>query len=116
MSEETPDRQDAEALLETRRELGSAYDAELVASFADRVERAISTRGSEESEIGREDVKLRAQLARQQLTLGIVSVGCGIPITAISAALAQLPGLGVAWVGIVGINVAHALQGRRSRH
>ena len=116
MPEEPPDRQDIEALLETRRELGPSYDADLVASFADRVERAVATRASSGSETEVRSLKLQAQIAKQQATLAIVSIGCGIPITAISAALGHLPGLGIAWAGLVGINVAHALQGRRSRH
>ncbi len=51
----------------------------------------------------------------KQLALGIVSLGTGIPITAISASTADLPGLVVAWAGVVGVNVAYALRGRRRR-
>ena len=47
------------------------------------------------------------------MTLGIVSLGVGIPISAISAGIADLPGLLVAWGGIAAVNVAHALQSRR---
>ena len=50
---------------------------------------------------------------KRQLALGIVSLGVGIPISAISAGIADLPGLIVAWTGIAAVNVAHALQNRR---
>jgi hypothetical protein len=50
---------------------------------------------------------------KRQVALGIVSLGVGIPITAISAAIAELPGLGIAWAGIAAVNFAHAMQNRR---
>ena len=42
--------------------------------------------------------------------LGIISLGAGIPITAISASVVEpgLLGVIVAWAGIVGVNVAAA--------
>jgi len=51
------------------------------------------------------------------MALGIVSLGTGIPITAIAGSVAEpgLAGIIAAWAGIVGVNVAHALQGRRDR-
>ena len=113
-SEEAPDRHDIEALLATRQELGSSYDAALVESFTERVERAIATRSGQGAEVDSRAWKYRTQVARQQMTIGIVSLGCGIPISAIATALGHLPGLGIAWAGIVGVNVAHALQGRRN--
>jgi hypothetical protein len=108
-------RQDVEALLEARRELGPSYDAALVDSFAERVERAVgeqvhATLAERQQDRGRE--KDREQ---RQFILGIVSLGAGIPITAISAAVTDVPGLIVAWTGIVGVNVAHALRDRRRR-
>jgi hypothetical protein len=59
-------RQDVEALMAARRELGPDYDAALADSFAERVERAVAERA-------------------------------------------------VAWVGIVGVNAAHALSSRPRR-
>ncbi len=53
----------------------------------------------------------------QQFVLGIVSLGTGIPISAIAAESIEpgLIGLAVAWAGIIGVNVAHALARRRRR-
>lgn len=52
-----------------------------------------------------------------QFVLGIVSLGTGIPISAIAATNVEpgLLGLGVAWAGIIGVNVAHYLSRRRRR-
>ena len=51
--------------------------------------------------------------ARQRFVLGIVSLGVGIPITAISASESGLLGIAVAWAGIVGVNVAAGINSRR---
>ena len=49
------------------------------------------------------------------LTLGIVSVIAGIPVTAITTGTEELAALIVAWGGIAAVNVAHAWS-RRRRH
>jgi predicted TPR repeat methyltransferase len=106
------ERQDVEALLEVRRELGPSYDAALVDSFADRMERAIAERVDAqlaERRHQREQVDSRDS---KQLALGIVSLGCGIPITAIAGALGHLPAIIIVWAGIVLVNLAHALTAR----
>ena len=105
-------RQDVEALLETRRELGPTYDAALVDSFAERVERAVAQRVDEQVALQRDAQSAAANAGGRALTLGIVSVCCGIPISAISGGIAHVPGLVVAWAGIVGVNAAHALANR----
>lgn len=50
---------------------------------------------------------------RGTLALAITSLGIGIPVTAISASTAGLPGLVVAWLGIVGVNMAYVWGQRR---
>ena len=106
------EREDVEALLEVRRELGPSYDAALVDSFADRVERAIAQRVDAQMAEARAAQQRVATSGGRQLTLGIVSVGCGIPITAIAGALVHLPGVIVVWVALVLVNLAHALVAR----
>ncbi|MGD7706437.1 hypothetical protein [Microlunatus sp. Y2014] len=57
-----------------------------------------------------------ARLHQQhQFVLGIVSLGTGIPLTAIAATNVEpgLLGIAVAWAGIVAVNLAHAVRGRR---
>ena len=112
-------RSEVEAVLETRRELGSSYDAALVDSFVDRVERAVERRTAEELAIRDRRARHAESGGGRQLTLGIVSVGVGVPISAITLAVpegaASLGALVVAWAGIVGVNVAHAWQNRGGR-
>jgi hypothetical protein len=106
-------RHDVEALLEARRELGPSYDAALVDSFAERVERAVAERVDAQVEERRRSRRDESDGDSRQLALSIVSLGTGIPITAIAAAQADLPGVIVAWAGIVGVNLTYALRGRR---
>ena len=109
------ERSDVEAVLATRQELGAAYDSALVESFAERIEQAVEARTAQRSRgIDRRD-RLAIEAGKRQLTLGIVSLGAGIPITAISAALTDLPGLAVAWLGIAAVNAAHAAAVNGSR-
>ena len=46
----------------------------------------------------------------RQFVLGIISVGAGIPITIVPMVAADngLPAVVIAWLGIVGVNAAHA--------
>jgi hypothetical protein len=108
-------RQDVEALLEARRELGPSYDAALVDSFAERVERAVEQRVDASLAERRSGHGWEKERDTRQFVLGIVSLGTGIPVTAISASITDVPGLIVAWTGIVGVNVAYALRDRRRR-
>ncbi|WP_133241287.1 hypothetical protein [Nocardioides gansuensis] len=110
------DRQDIESVLEARRELGSDYEPALVDGFIERIERAIEARVDARLVHDRRYETSRGQGQRQQLVLGIVSLGAGIPITAIAGAVGDgLPGIFVAWAGIASVNVAHALSGRNRR-
>jgi hypothetical protein len=117
VGEEEIERTEVEALLETRRELGSAYDAALVDSFADRIERAVGKRMADEVSTRHFADRAGEAAGKRQTALGIVSVVAGIPTTAIALAVPEGPtslaSLVVAWGGIVGVNAAHALQGRR---
>lgn len=113
------ERQDIEAALETRRELGLAYEREVVDSFAERIEHAIETRvGARLAHEHRADAIERRQGA-QQLALGIVSLVTGIPITAITLSNGPEDGRTmtavVAWGGIAAVNWAHAWRTRRRR-
>lgn len=57
-----------------------------------------------------------AQPARQGngvLALAITSLGVGIPLTAIAVSAAGIPGLIIAWLGIVGVNAVFAFGQRR---
>jgi hypothetical protein len=111
------ERQEMEAFLETRRELGPTYEKEIVDAFAERIERAVQARSGgevEERRIRRDDERGDRQ---RQLALGIVSLGVSIPISIPLGVTGNLTALIVSWVGIVGVNAAHAavVNGRRHR-
>lgn len=115
MGEEEIERSEVEAVLETRRELGASYDAALVESFADRIERAVEKRTADA--LWSRDLR-RAHTdssGKRQLALGIVSTVAAVPISITLGVTDNLGALLVSWAGIVGVNVAHALQGRSDR-
>ena len=112
MSSSEPLRQDLQAALGARRELGPEYEAAIVESFVDNLERTIAARVDEH--LAEVDVKAAAAAGdTRQFVLGIVSLGTGIPITAISGAMADLLGMVFAWGGIVAVNYAYAWSRRR---
>lgn len=133
MDERDPElKKELNATLQARRELGEEYESALVDSFLEKVDQRID---------GAVDRRLRRQLAEQQMVtargarspkstdsfgerygFGIVSMVLAIPLSAIGGGLAHLPGLLVAWAGIVGVNAFQAartnpdlFRGRRHR-
>ncbi|AIV36056.1 hypothetical protein LMJ38_30970 [Streptomyces sp. R1] len=113
-------KKDLDATLRTRRELGEEYESALVDSFLEKVDQRI------DSVVDR---RVRRQLAEQQMTaardsrspgatdtfgerfgFGIVSLVLAIPLSAIGGGVAHLPGMLVAWAGIVGVNVVQVAR------
>lgn len=113
-------RRDVEAALAARRELGPDYEDQVAAGLAERVDELVAlrmadTRGEvSERQLDREDARMSQ---RHRFVLGIISLGAGVPITAIAATNVEPGAIGVAisWLGIVGVNVAAAWNGRRRR-
>ena len=90
---------DLEATIEARRELGREHETALVEAFLDRMEKRLAERQpATPSRRERDDAR------GQAFVLALASFGCGIPITAIAAGSEGLPGLAVAWAGIVLVN------------
>lgn len=113
-------KKELDATLHARRELGDEYESALVDSFLEKVEQRLD---------GAVDRRVRRQLAEQQMVVargarksdagdswserfgfGIVSLVLAVPLSAIGGALGNLPGLLVAWVGIVGVNAVQAAR------
>ncbi|MEU9287295.1 hypothetical protein AB0D57_21895 [Streptomyces sp. NPDC048275] len=113
-------KKELDATLHARRELGDEYESALVDSFLEKVEQQLD---------GAVDRRVRRQLAEQQMVVargsrspqgsdswgerfgfGIVSLVLAIPLSAIGGGVAHLPGLLVAWAGIVGVNVVQAAR------
>ena len=127
-------KKELDATLQARRELGEEYESALVDSFLEKVDQRID---------GAVERRVRRQLAEQQMVVargsrapkpptdswgerfgfGIVSLVLAIPLSAIGGGIAHLPGLLVAWAGIVGVNAFQAVRtnpelfrGRRRHH
>ncbi|MGX1671641.1 hypothetical protein [Streptomyces sp. NPDC055400] len=114
-------KKELDATLHARRELGEEYESALVDSFLDKVEQRLD---------GAVDRRVRRQLAEQQMVVargarsprgdsdswgerfgfGVVSLVLAIPLSAIAVVNADLPGLLIAWTGIVGVNALHAVR------
>lgn len=107
---------DIEAALATRRELGARYDAELVDGFAERIERAVDRRVADQVALMQRRTSGSEGSRNRQFALGVISLGAGIPITIVPMVATDggLPAVVVAWLGIAGVNVAHAWQSRSS--
>ena len=106
-------KKDLSATIGARRELGTEYEGELVESFVDRIDATVQRRVDAEL-AGRRGGGGDDMDGKAPFILGVVSLGTGIPITAIAGGIADLPGIITAWLGIVGVNAALAL-GRRRR-
>ena len=108
MAESRISREDVESAIGARRELGEDLEPAVVDAFLDRVEHAIDARVATQLEQARTRKSGRSHDG-QRLALAIVSLGTGIPVTAIAAEAGGLLGIGLAWLGIVGVNVAQRL-------
>ena len=97
-------REELEAALAARRELGPEREPEVVAAFLDQVQRQLEQRVAERTPARRDH---RGEEQRR-FVLALISVACGIPLTAISLSIGGLPALVVVWVGVVLVNVAFA--------
>ena len=110
-------RADVTAAWEARKELGPEYDEHIASGLADRVEQLVAYRSAElqhGSRAAYQELELERTAQRHSFVLGIISLGAGIPITGISVSEGGLPAMLVAWVGIVGVNLAQR-AGRRRR-
>ncbi|MGW7413877.1 hypothetical protein [Streptomyces sp. NPDC054863] len=115
-------KNDLDATVNARRELGADYEAALVESFLEKVEQRLDTTV---------DRRVRRQLAEQQMVvargasrparpssgdggfgerfgLAIISLILAIPLSAIAVVNAGLIGLVVCWLGIFGVNAVHS--------
>lgn len=110
------DRDELEAALGARQDLGPAYEPALVESFLDRLETSVEARvDARLAERAEQGPAERAEAAKRQFVLGIVSLGTGIPITAVAGGTGEVAGVAVAWLGIAAVNVAHAWSARKNQ-
>ncbi|KUL42626.1 hypothetical protein ADL22_14080 [Streptomyces sp. NRRL F-4489] len=118
-------RTDLDAALRTRAELGPEYEAELVESFLEKLDRNVERR------VRRQVAEQQVQVARghrppgagsgrsefwERFAVAVVSLVLAVPLTAIAVVNAGLVGLVVCWAGVVGVNAVHGLApGTRRR-
>jgi hypothetical protein len=104
-------RKDLRAAVAARQELGPDYEPEIIDAFLEKLDARLDSR------VAPQDTP-RPVAPRQPpgkddpggLALAIVSVGAGIPITAIAAAQEGLAAIFVCWGGLVGINLARSIS------
>jgi hypothetical protein len=102
-------REDVDSLVGARRELGDEMEPAVIDAFLDRVEAAAEARAAER----RPPREMYPGDGRgEQLALSIISLGTGIPITAIAAEQGGIVGMLVVWAGIVGVNFSFARRNR----
>jgi len=113
-------KKELDATLHARRELGEEYDSALVESFLEKVDQRID--GAVERRVRRQFAEQQMSAARdsrspastdswgERFGFGIVTLVLAIPLSAIAATNAHLPGLLVTWAGIVGVNTIHAFR------
>ena len=99
-------RDDVTSMVGARQELGEDMEPAVVDAFLDRVEAAIDARAAERRPPPRD----AGAGSGERLALAIVSLGTGVPITAIAAEGGGALGVIAAWLGIAGVNFAY---GRR---
>lgn len=113
-------KKDLEATLRARRDLGDEYESALIDSFLEKVDQRID--GAVERRLRRQTAELQMAAARdaraprptdswgERFGFGIVSLVLAVPLSAIGGGVAGLPGLLVAWTGIVGVNAVQAAR------
>ncbi|WP_437050265.1 hypothetical protein [Streptomyces sp. enrichment culture] len=113
-------KKELDASLRARGELGEEYESALVDSFLEKVDRRIDD--AVERRVRRQVAEQRTAAARgsrspaptdswgERFGFGIVSLVLAVPLSAIGGGVAHLPGLLVAWAGIVGVNVVQAAR------
>ena len=107
MPQERITRDDVTSMVGARQELGPEMEPEVVDAFLDKVEAAIEARAG-----GRRTDWPQVAGTGERLALAIVSLGTGIPITAIAAEAADALGIALAWAGIAAVNFAFSRQRR----
>ncbi|MFI5830733.1 hypothetical protein ACIA6C_26390 [Streptomyces sp. NPDC051578] len=105
-------KKELDATLDARRELGPEYESALVDSFVDKVHTQVRRRLAEDRMAAARGDDPAGPSADggfgERFGFAVITLVLAVPLTAIAAAQAHLPGLLVAWAGIVAVNFAHA--------
>ncbi|MEY9967388.1 hypothetical protein ABIA33_005458 [Streptacidiphilus sp. MAP12-16] len=117
-------KKDLQAAVHTARELGPEYENEVIDGFLQRLENrldaqvAVRVRRELDARGERPAASKRQRRGDRVSAFQYFSLVLAVPLSAIGAGVAHLPGLLVAWGGIVGVNFvqlrAQRLEGMRS--
>ena len=115
---ESETKKDLRAAAHTLRELGPEYESEVIDGFLhrldERLEAQIAVRVRRELEANPEVRRpARKEHGDHPNAFQYASLVLAVPLSAIGAGVSHLPGLLVAWAGIVGLNF---VQLRSRRH
>lgn len=103
-------REELEAALGVRQEMGAEIEPALVDSLARKVEATVERRFQAEMAATRADAEAAKAGQGGRITVGIVSLVMAIPLTAIAGSMAGFLGMLLVWTGIVLVNLAMALR------
>ncbi|WP_343952503.1 hypothetical protein [Nonomuraea longicatena] len=103
-----PLREDLQATLDARDELGPDYDRVLADSFVERLEETIAARVRAELDAAPGRPARTKQGGGEIIKVALGSIGLGIPLTAIAVSNAGALGLVITWLAIAVVNVAAA--------
>ena len=109
---------DLAAAIAARRDLGPEFEEAIAEGLVERIEGLMDSRAESRGsalDVVHASVELEKKYISHRYVVALASLGVGIPITAVSAEGLGLLGTLVAWTGIVGVNVAHALGRPRRR-
>ncbi len=108
MRDTRPLREDLQATLDARRDLGPDYEPALVDSLVERLDATIAARVAAELHLrGVQPPKQRAG-GSAMIPIALGSMGIGIPLTAI-ASTSGVVGVLAVWMAIITINVTSAV-------
>ena len=94
------EREDIQATVDARRELGDEMEPHLIDSFVDRIEKRIDERA-----MGR--IPAQRHGREGSFVLALASLIFAIPITAIAATHGGITAMVVVWLGIVLLNAVY---------
>lgn len=111
MSHDPIDRDEMEALLAARQELGPSMEPALVDSFAQKIMVEIQRQSQMQQQVQPQAATSQQAGSGGRLTLAIVSLVMAIPLTAIALEAGSWMAV-VCWIGIVLVNFAYAARRR----
>ncbi|MFI6290778.1 hypothetical protein ACIBEJ_04295 [Nonomuraea sp. NPDC050790] len=116
MADMRPLRDELQATLDARRDLGPEYEQALVESFVERLDATIAARVRAELDAhGARPGKQHKSNTSTMVPIALGSLGLSIPLTAIAGSAAGPAGLGMVWLMIIVVNIVAAVAVMRGR-